>query len=270
MKNILITGENSYIGKSFVQYANNKYNTQSISLRDESWKALEFSAFHTILHCAGIAHIPQKKHMRGLYFAINCDLAVSVAEKAKAAGVRQLIFLSSMSVHEPHSPYGASKLAAEQKLQSLASDSFNICILRPPMVYGPGCKGNFPRLVKLASALPIFPNIKNARSMIYVDNLCEFICQAIAQNKTGIHNPQNTEYVNTTELVTLIAKLHGKRMRTTRLFNPIIKLLQKIIAPLDKLFGSLTCPKSGNEADYNVVNFEDSVNYAIQIKNHER
>jgi len=264
MKNILITGASSYIGMSFAKYAYGKFNIKSISVRDDKWKEFDFSHIDTVLHCAGIAHISSKKDTP--YFAVNCDLTVSTAKHAKTAGVKQLVFLSSMSVLDPQSPYGASKLAAEQKLHALASDSFNICIMRPPMVYGYGCKGNFPRLIKLATKLPFFANIKNQRSMIYIDNLSEFICQAIAENKTGTHNPQNMEYVNTTELVKLIASLHGRRMPTTKLFNPIIKFLQKKIKPLDKLFGNLTYVKTGDEADYNVVNFEDSVQASVKGK----
>jgi len=262
MKNILITGANSYIGMSFAKYARGKFNIESINVRDDKWKEFDFSHFDTVLHCAGIAHTAPKKDVP--YMAVNCDLAVNIAKHAKTAGVKQFVFLSSMSVHDPKSPYGASKLAAEQKFQVLASDCFNICILRPPMVYGYGCKGNFPRLVKLATKLPFFANIKNQRSMIYIDNLSEFICQAIAENKTGTHNPQNTEYVNTTELVKLIADLHGRRMPTTKLFNPIIKFLQKKIEPFDKLFGNMTYTKAGDEADYNVVDFEDSVQAAVK------
>jgi len=263
MKNVLITGANSYIGMSFAQYACNKFNIESINVRDDKWHEFDFSNFNTVLHCAGIAHTVPTEDIP--YFAVNCDLAVSIAQKAKNAGVKQFVFLSSMSsVHDSKSLYGASKLAAEQKLQALVSNNFNLCILRPPMVYGLGCKGNFPRLVKLITKLPFFANIKNQRSMIYIDNLSEFICQTISQNKTGVHNPQNMEYVNTTELVKLIAGLHGRRMRTTRIFNPIIKLLQKKIEPLDKLFGNLTYTKSGDEAAYNVVNFEDSVQAAVK------
>ena len=103
--------------------------------------------------------------------------------------------------------------------------------------------------------------------MVYIDNLSEFICQAIAENKTGIHNPQNAEYVNTTELVQLIAKLHGRRMRTTKIFNPIIKLLQKKITAFSKLFSNLTYKKTGKEMNYNVVDFQDSVRTALYGKN---
>ena len=287
MKRVLITGASSYIGTSFARYKPRHYSSKPcqsaqprhsgsqschsgldpestfLSLRNQNWKEFDFSSFDTILHCAGIAHIPQKKEMRELYFNINCVLTVDVAKQAKAAGVKQFIFLSSMSVFEPQSFYGASKLAAEEELKALETNNFSICILRPPMVYGYGCKGNFPRLVKLAATLPIFPNIQNARSMIYIDNLCEFIHMAIAENKTGTHHPQNTEYVNTTELAKLIAEIHGRRICTTKFFNWLIKILQKKVKPLDKLFGSLTYEKTGNEADYNVVNFRDSVLTAI-------
>ena len=276
MKNVLIVGEGSYIGTSFARYASSRYNIKTICMKDGKLTDADFSSIDSVLHCAGIAHVAQKKNMRQLYYEINCDLAVNVAEKAKAAGVEQFVFLSSMSVYgdingvitpetEPKATdfYGGSKLAAEEKLRQLASSVFSICILRPPMVYGFGCKGNFPRLVALAKRLPVFPNVQNRRSMIYIDNLCEFICQAIDNNKSGIHLPQNAEYMNTTELVKIIAQLHGKRMRTTRVFNPLISFLKKFFSPVDKLFSDLVYVKTGNEAEYNVVSFEDGARVAV-------
>jgi len=276
MKNVLIVGEGSYIGTSFAQYATGRYNIKTICVKGDKWKDADFSGFDSILHCTGIAHVAQKKNMRQLYYDVNCDLAVQVAEKAKAAGVKQFVFLSSMSVYSdvtgvitpetvPKATdfYGGSKLTAEEKLRQLASSDFNICILRPPMVYGCGCKGNFPRLVALAEKLPVFPNVQNWRSMIYIDNLCEFVCQAIDENKSGIHLPQNTEYVNTTEFVKMIAQFQGKQMRTTRIFNPLISLAKNFLSPVDKLFGDLVYAKAGNEAEYNVVSFEDGVRIAV-------
>ena len=274
MKNVLIIGASSYIGKSFLQYACNKFNIQAISVRDNRWKEFDFSSYDTVLYCAGIAHVPQRKDMRKLYFDVNCNLTAQVAIHAKEAGVKQFIFLSSMSVYgngqREISPetipltktddfYGTSKLAAEEKLAALESNNFGICILRPPMVYGYGCKGNFPRLVRLAKRAPFFPDIQNKRSMIYINNLCEFICQTIIENKSGIFLPQNLEYVNTTQLVLLIAKNNGRKIHTTKLFNPLIKLLQNKIGLLDKLFGNLTYTKTGNETEYNIVSFENSV-----------
>jgi len=276
MKNVLIVGEDSYIGTSFAQYASDMYNIETICAKDGKLADADFSNIDSVLHCAGIAHVAQKKNMRQLYYDVNCNLAVKVAEKAKAAGVKQFVFLSSMSVYgsgecviTPETElkamdfYGGSKLAAEEKLRQLASSDFGICILRPPMVYGFGCRGNFPRLVALAKRLPFFPNVQNRRSMIYIDNLCECICRAIDENKNGIHLPQNVEYVNTTEIVKMIAQLQGKQMRTTRIFNPLILLAKNFISPVDKLFGDLVYAKAGNETEYNVVSFEDGVRVAV-------
>jgi len=270
VKNILIIGKNSYIGTSFARYAGAKFHIHTICAKDNNWRDFDFSSYDTVLHCAGIAHIAQKD--KNLYYSVNCNLAVEVAKKAKAAGVGQFVFLSSMSVYgnvaceitpttkpNPSDYYGGSKLAAEEKLSTLASSSFSVCILRPPMVYGYGCKGNFPRLVKLAERLPVFPNIQNQRSMIYIDNLCEFICQVVLQNKSGIHTPQNTEYVNTTELVRLI----NGNIRFTKIFNPFVRLFK--FGAVNKLFGNLIYTKTGNEANYNIVGFENSIKASLEV-----
>ena len=265
MKNVLVVGGGSYIGQAFVEYADTSlFNVVNIGARNGEWLNVDFSKFDTVLHCAGIAHVAQKKNMRELYYKVNCDLAVEVAKMAKSAGVGQFVFLSSVAAVKPdiNDFYGGSKLKAEGELLSF-DGGMAICILRPPMVYGYGCKGNFPRLVKLAKAFPIFPNIQNRRSMIYIDNLCEFISRAILKNKSGIHLPQNAEYVNTTELVQLIAKLYGKKIRTTKVFNPLIRLFAQIIKSLDKLFGNLAFEMSGDEGEYNVVEFVDGVKRSL-------
>jgi len=273
MKHVLIVGENSYIGASFAKYAGERCSIQTVSARDGKWRDANFTGIDSILYCAGIAHAAQNKEMKQLYYHVNCDLAVKVAEHAKSAGVKQFIYLSSMSVYGNVGPviipetqptaidfYGGSKLAAEEKLQQL---DLHVCILRPPMVYGFGCKGNFPRLVKLSKSMLVFPKIKNRRSMIYIDNLCEFVCQAIMENKSGIHFPQNAEYVNTTELVQIISRLHGKEIRATGLLNPMIAILKNCLSPMDKLFGDLVYEKTGDEANYNVISFEDGVKMAV-------
>ena len=279
-KKILIIGENSYIGRSFFRYADSgkRFEVTAISARDGKWQHADFSQADAVLHCAGIAHVPQKKSMAGLYFDVNCRLAVDVAEKAKAAGVGQFVFLSSMSVYGQGEGvitpctvpmaadlYGGSKLAAEEGLRRLVAPGFDVCMVRPPMVYGAGCKGNFPRLVGLAQRLPVFPDVKNCRSMIYIDNLCEFLCQVIERSEKGVWLPQNAEYVNTAELVRLVARLRGKRVLTTRVFNPLIGVARRFVKPVDKLFGDLVYEKNGDEADYNVVGFEDGVRASIGV-----
>ena len=278
LKNVLVIGESSYIGASFLRYAGGRFSITAVSSRDGKWRDADFSQVDAVLHCAGLAHVPQKKDMKQLYYDVNCNLAVDVAQKAKAAGVKQFVFLSSMAVYgrgqtvitpatQPSATdfYGGSKLAAEEKLQRLASPGFDVCMVRPPMVYGAGCRGNFPRLVALEKKLPVFPNIQNRRSMVYIDNLCEFLCQAIGKGKGGICRPQNTEYVNTTELVTLIARLQGRNMRTTRVFNPLIRVARRFVPLVDKLFGDLVYERSGDEAGYNVVGFEDGVRVSVGL-----
>src|SRR5699024_1152334 len=114
--------------------------------------------------------------------------------------------------------YGKSKLEAEQITSEMQDDSFLVAIIRPPMVYGKNSKGNYSQLSKLAKITPIFPDINNQRSMIYIDHLSEFIRNLIKQDKSGLYFPQNKEYVCTTEMVREISKYHSKKMFLTRLF----------------------------------------------------
>lgn len=259
MKKILITGKNSYVGKSLKKWLGNypdRYSIDSISLRNDSWKAKDFSEYDVVFHVAGIAHIKETKENAHLYYKVNRDLAYKVAEKAKIENVNQFIFLSSMSVYgietgvidknsplKPKSNYGKSKLEAEKLIVNLENSDFKVAILRPPMIYGKGCKGNYTRLVKLALKTPVFPDIDNKRSMIYIDNLSEFVKCLIDNHRGGIFFPQNNEYVNTSNLVKLVAKTHGKKILVTRLFNlPFI--LMKRNETVNKVFGNLVYEKS--------------------------
>lgn len=275
MKKILIIGSSSYIGTSFKDYLGkepNKYVVESISARDHSWKNKDFSNYDVVFHVAGIAHIKETKSNQELYYEINRDLAYAVAKKSKEEGIKQFIFVSSMSVYgletgvinrdtipAPKSNYGKSKLQAEKLIKSLENDDYRIAIVRPPMVYGRGCKGNYPRLAMLANKVPIFPDIDNKRSMIYVDNLSEFIKQLIDDYSHGVFFPQNREYVKTSEMVKLISEFHEKRIRLTKLFNPLLNLLN--ISIVNKVFGDLVYEKSISEykKDYIVCDFRRSI-----------
>ena len=276
MKKVLVIGENSYIGKSFQEFAKEGFKVFLTGARNDEWKNFDFAGFDSVVHCAGIAHVPRKSTSESLYYEVNCDLAARVAKKSKECGAGQFIYLSSMSVYNssevyitlktnpsPECAYGASKLKAEQLLQGLSCPDFKICIVRPPMVYGRGCKGNFPRLVKLAKWLPVFPDINNQRSMIYIENLCAFIGFAINGNFTGVFLPQNREYVNTTQLVKSITMLQGKTIRTTKLFNPVISLLENKFLPLGKMFGSMVYEHGALEEEYNIVGFDESIKRCV-------
>lgn len=272
MKRVLIIGENSYIGKSFKEFAKDRCNIKIISSRNEAWKEVDFTDYDSILHCAGIAHVTHNPKMESLYYKVNCDLAVEVENKAIRENVGQFIFLSSILVYgnskkpiddetltNPNNFYGNSKLKAEQKLQKSA-DKIKLCIVRLPMVYGKACKGNFPKLMKLAKVAPIFPDYLNKRSIIYIDNLCELLCGLVDGENEGIFLPHNSEYMNTTEFVKLVAAHNNRRVFTTKLFNPLVRLLMKRISVFDKLFGNLYYAKQGNEDDYNIIEFEESIN----------
>ncbi len=275
MKKVLITGANSYIGESFDEWLKQwpaEYQVDTIDMIGDKWRAKDFTGYDVVFHVAGIAHVKETKNNRDQYYRVNRDLAFAAAKKAKYEGVRQFIFLSSMSIYgfdrgvikldtqpEPKSHYGKSKYEAEKLINQLLDPKFAIAIIRPPMVYGPGCKGNYPKLARIAVKTPIFPKIKNDRSMIYIENLCQHIKQLIDAQSSGYSFPQNNEYVNTSDLVQAIAENHAKTIRLTRLFNPIIKILR--VNAVQKVFGDLYYSRqmSLDSESYNICDFKSSI-----------
>ncbi|MBQ7037482.1 MAG: NAD-dependent epimerase/dehydratase family protein [Clostridia bacterium] len=260
MKRILICGAGSFIGDSFAAYLQNDdaFSVDILDMQNEAWREKDFSGYDAVFHVAGIAHRKETAENRDLYFKVNRDLCIETARHAKNCGVGQFVFLSSMSVYglleghidkdtqpSPTSAYGKSKLEAEKMLETLCDASFRVAVLRPPMVYGEGCKGNYPLLAALAKKTPAFPDIKNARSMISIENLCKAVKQVLDTNGSGLFFPQDPEYVCTTEMVRGLAKKYGRKIWFTRLFNPIIKRLPFSVRK--KLFGSLTYDKSLSE-----------------------
>ncbi len=275
MKRILITGANSYIGTSFEKWLAqwpDDYLVDTLDMREESWHSKDFSPYDVVFHVAGIAHVKETKKNKEMYYEVNRDLAFKTAKKAKYEGVKQFIFLSSMSVYgisrgnidndtllSPKTHYGNSKLQAEELLNKLGDDLFKIAIVRPPMVYGKGSRGNYQKLSKIVLKVPIFPNIKNKRSMIYIYNLCQFIKLNLDYCQYGVFCPQNKEYVITSEMVKSICKNHNKRILLTRFFNPVINNLR--FGLFDKIFGDLVYCKnlSQNVEEYCVFDFEHSI-----------
>lgn len=276
MKRILITGKNSYVGTSLEKWLLNypdKYIIELISLRDESWKEKDFSIYDVVFHVAGVAHIKETKDNANLFYKVNRDLAYEVAQKAKGDGVNHFIFLSSMSVYgmecgiinnftnlKPKSNYGKSKLQAEELIKSLDDKRFRVAIIRPPMIYGKGCKGNYTRLANFAVNIPIFPAMDNERSMIFIENLCEFIRILIDDMSNGIFFPQNKEYVCTSEMVKKIAEVHGKKVWLTKIFNPFLRSIQTDV--LNKIFGNLVYDQNMSDTGikYQIYDFKCSIN----------
>lgn len=258
VKRILITGANSYIGTSFEKYLkpyNEDYTVDTLDMLDVNWKEYDFSCYDTVFHVAGIAHRKETIENAHLYYEVNRNLAYEVAKKSRRSGVKQFIFLSSMSIYgmntgvitkdtipSPKTHYGKSKLQAENAIKKLSDDKFKVVILRPPMVYGKDCKGNYQLLRKFAVSVPFFPDYCNERSMIYIGNLCEFVKQIIDNEKQGEFCPQNADYVSTSDMVKLIADINGKDIKLVSVFNPFIKVIP--IRVLDKVFGTLIYDKT--------------------------
>ena len=284
-KRVLVTGVNSYIGNAFRSYME-QYPEEAavggISVRNDVWKTLDFSGYDCIFDVAGIAHADTghvSEEVKKRYYAVNCDLTVALAQKAKEEGVRQFIFMSSAIVYGDSAPigfqrmitrdtppapadfYGDSKLQAEKGILPLADDHFKIAVLRPPMIYGKGSKGNYPVLSKMAQKLPAFPKVENCRSMLYIGNLVEFVRLVIKNEESGFFFPQNGQYSNTSQLVQMIAEAHGKHIILVGGCTVPLRLLSQATGLVNKAFGSLAYDMSMSEykENYRRFSLEESI-----------
>lgn len=266
-KHILITGANSYIGESFKAYARAHYNENfvidTVDMIDGTWKEKDFSDYDCIFHVAGIAHADVgnvDEQTKAKYYAVNTELAVDTVQKAKAEGVSQFIFMSSMIIYGDAAPlggqkvidehtlpaptnfYGDSKWQADKRIRRLKDENFHVAVLRPPMIYGKGSKGNYPVLANIAKKLPVFPAVENCRSMLHIDNLCEFLCLLMLSGESGIYFPQNAEYMDTASMVEEIADTVWHPIRVTKLLNPAVTVAShvsgKISGLVNKAFGN--------------------------------
>ena len=290
MKKVLITGAGSYVGESVRKYilsTSTDFEIDAVDTMGDNWKKADYSQYDVVYHVAGIAHVNADPKMKPLYYKVNRDLTIEVAKHAKAAGVKQFIFMSSQIVfHEsqslksevltaetkenPNGFYGDSKLQAELGIKPLEDENFKVCILRPCMIYGPNAKGNFPRLAKLATKMPVFPCWHNKRSMLYIDNLAEFVKQAILRELSGTFYPQNRELADTVEIIRFFAKASGHKVWITRLLNPFVWLGSFVLQPINKMFATYYYDPemSKMDFDYQLVSFEESLKrVAESLKN---
>ncbi len=260
MKRVLITGAGSYLGKNiqnFLAQTPDQFQTETLDVRTQEWKEHSFAGFDAIVHVAGIAHQQETEANAESYYHVNRDLAVEVAAKAKAQGVSQFVLFSSMSVYglvcgritaqtkeAPNTHYGKSKLMAEEAIASLQDAGFRLAIVRPPMIYGKDCRGNYPRLSAMVRKLPVFPRVCNERSMLYVGCLNGFIRRLLSSGEGGLFFPQNREYVCTDDLAAEIAKAHGKRLWQPRGLGWLLGILSPHVSLIGKVFGTLTYAKA--------------------------
>ena len=283
MKKVLITGANSFVGTNIEQWlmkSPEDFQVVTVDTMNDVWKQADFSKYDAVFHVAGIAHVDPKPEMAPLYYKVNRDLAIEIAKWAKGHGVKQFIYMSSRIVYrasksmkgnvttietepDPNDFYGDSKLQAEKGLVNLNDNvnSMKVVILRPPMIYGPGNKGNLPRLAWLATKTPVFPAWHNKRSMLHVYNLAEFVKQIILREMEGTFFPQNAEYADTVEIVRQFAKEHGHKIWISRLFNPFVWLGSFFLPAIPKMFADsyYVQEMSQYDFDYQVISFEVSL-----------
>lgn len=281
MIQVLITGANSYIGVSVEKWlmkTPEQFHVDTADTMNDAWKQVDFSLYDVVFHVAGIAHVDPKPEMAPLYYKVNRDLTVEIARHAKECGVKQFVFMSSKIVYQsskdlkdhvvtlqtepkPNDFYGDSKLQAEKGLNELACDSFRVANLRPCMIYGPNGKGNFPRLVWLAQKTPIFPAWHNKRSMLYIDNLCEFVKQIILNLCEGTFYPQNKELVDTVDVIRYFSQKYNHKVWISKIFNPCVWVAAKFLKPVNKMFASSYYDPimSKYDFEYQVVGFEESL-----------
>lgn len=285
MKKILITGAGSYIGTSFEEYIKQwptKYQVDTVDMIGDSWMKYDFSGYDTVYHVAGIAHSDNgkiSKEKAKLYYEVNAKLTIRTAMKAKMAGVKQFIFMSSAIVYGDSAPigkkkiitkdtpvrptncYGDSKVKAERGLKKLEDENFKVVILRPPMIYGKGSKGNYPLMSKLAQKVAVFPKVDNCRSMLYIENLMEFVRLMIENEENGTFWPQNAEYSNTSELVRMIGKAHGKSVILVPFCTIPLKIVSLVTGLVNKAFGNLAYDQRISEykLNYRVCTLKESI-----------
>lgn len=285
MKRILIIGSHSYLGTALASYLSQwpeAYHAESLSVRDGAWKNVSFQGYDAVYHTAALVHQERSKSdpaLKNTYLQINTRLPVEVAQKAKEAGVSQFIFLSTMAVYgltapfgktvtvtkdtplAPKDLYGLSKAQAEEGLLSLADSTFQVAILRPPMIYGRGCKGNYQQLRNFALRLPCFPKIGNHRSVLYVGNLNRLVRHLLDTGTGGIFCPQDREQVDTGRMVQTVARLHGRSLPLIPGFGWALSLLRPLTPKIDKAFGSLCYDPALSRCpwDYQIYSMEQAL-----------
>lgn len=285
---IVITGASGFIGSALVQRSLAQGNQcigltsnpshpivhqllryQTINSYEEEIPNLDFKAVDVVIHTAAKVHQMNGSENEKFesYQKVNRDLTLQLAEKAASSGVKRFVFISSIKVNgevtgeqdafnenappPPLSdPYARSKYEAEQGLLALYKNSnMEVVIIRPPLVYGPGVKANFARLIKVSeSNIPILlPHITNRRSLIALDNLVGFIMHCANYDKTPQAAGQtylisDGEDVSTINLIKKIATASEKPLKIwllPRFLNPLILFLFAKNQTFNKLFSSL-------------------------------
>ncbi|MCL2674411.1 MAG: NAD-dependent epimerase/dehydratase family protein [Defluviitaleaceae bacterium] len=257
MKKIMITGEAGYIAQKLQRrLLADGYDAECVSVRGEVLSDL--TGYDVIVHCAALVHA--KRRDKQEYYKINSELTRRLALEFKRSGGGQFVFLSTMAVFgkdgslrkrevigadtplRPINDYGKSKLAAEEALRQMEDESLSVAILRPPIVYGENCPGNYRMLELAARFAPVFPLVHNQRSMLHVDRLCGIISSIIREDKRGTFHPQDAHYHCTSKIVKRIAASNGRNIALSRMLGKFVCLVN--ISLIRKVFGNLVYSKT--------------------------
>ncbi len=288
----LIIGKNSYIGNHIDEWISAKgWDVEQLDVMTPEWMTFDYSPYDTIIHVAGIVHRPNCKDWN-LYKSVNTDMPVAIAQNYKSSrnskGLKgQYVYFSTMGVYnagkkltssvvdentpilaEGNSLYGKSKAMAEQELSKLQDGKFDIAFVRPPSVYGKGCKGGYiTGFKKIASLLPIIPRAyENAcQSFIYIDNLSECV-RLIAENHlSGAFCPQDDETPNANRLLEVICMGIGKKYHCSRLLGLCLQLIS-FVPLVKKAYGGIEYSRKLSDIpglNYVVVRFEEGMKRSV-------
>lgn len=267
MLTVAVTGANGFVGQRFMQYKKERYNLRPISLRDVRPESISLQGVDVVLHLAGKAHDMSLQDEQ-VYMNINYTLTKELADHALRAGVKHFIYVSSVKVYgegsdqalnensecHPEDPYGKSKLRAEAYLQTLQAGNFTVSIVRPPVVYGPGVKGNIIRLlaaIDKGSMLPL-GNTRNQRTMVFLDNLIELIHRIIDNRGAGIFVAGDRQPLSTDKLIRIIGDKLGRRTKLISIPGFMRKMMSMVKPGLYKrLFGSFVIDNSSTNLRLN-------------------
>jgi UDP-glucose 4-epimerase len=275
---VLVTGATGFVGRYLLPVLEQQGWTVRAAVRrpsglqnevvidsighENDWQAA-LAGVDAVVHLAARVHHPNDRDAEKLYRDLNVDGTLQLARSATAAGVKQFVFASTALVYgrnndgrppfsendelTPHSPYGRSKVEAEAGLKSLAQGhAMGVTVVRPPLVYGAGAKGNFALLVKAAKlGMPLpFAAIRNRRAFISVQNLSSFIASRLSApgGRYEIFLVADEEQVSTPEFFRRLAKAGGGKARLVPAPAPLLSALLTLSGRPDarqSLIGSL-------------------------------
>lgn len=286
-KALLLTGATGFVGRAVAT----ELNTQELRLlsrrnpciADAKFCQAEISpsddySIHlkdvdVIIHAAARVHIMADTHTELIkaFRAVNVDGTLNLAAQAAAAGVKRFIFISSIKVNgegtipgkpftpfdqvNASDPYGISKAQAEEALKKIATETqMEVVIIRPPLIYGPGVKGNFANMINwIKKNIPLpFGEVHNKRSLIALDNLVDFIilCADIERSPKAANQVfviSDGEDVSTTTLLKKVAQAQGRSARLIPIPVKWMRIAARLVGKNDvaeRLFGNLQVDSS--------------------------